>query len=253
MVDVLYRIGGRELLDALGRGVTPGRRSPHRGRAPPDARPTWLLRQSKSSAAWSSAPCRRSTKPRGGSCATSSTVRVPCCASRRYGLGQAAGQDVDVTKDGREIYRALRTTVAQLDASRRQVRRWNFTIPANAPTARRQFEEVQARYVSAFREAIVRWPALAACGAGLLKEVGHERASDVQKWAAGEDDATVLDDLIKEALRDAWNEYVDERPDFERRLLQAGDAALRTALTHPTFRRGGRRRQRPSRLGATRS
>jgi hypothetical protein len=235
MVDVLYRIGGRELLDAFEREL------------PRAAVPT----------SWPNA-ARRATDLAAGAVQKQRLVvlgalqAVDDAARRvlrneldgagavlrleRYGLGRAAGQDVGVTEDGRETYRSLRTTVAQLDARRRQVRRWNFTIPANAPTARRQFEEDLAQYVNAFREAVMRWPALAACGAALLKEVGDERASDVQRWAAGDNEATVLDDLIKKALGNAWTEYVEERPDFERRLLEAGDAALRTALMNPTFR-----------------
>ncbi|MFC6086000.1 hypothetical protein [Sphaerisporangium aureirubrum] len=150
----------------------------------------------------------------------------------RYGLAEVAGKlakpPVANSDEARDRYRGLRAAVAGLDAMRRGLRMWNFTVPDNAPHARAQYESQLGPYVAAFRAATEQWPALAVCGGELLTALGKRRGSSVRAWAQA-DDGTPLDDLIKDALAETWTDLLDKQPGFLRDQRTGSAKAIRTA------------------------
>ncbi|MFI9552805.1 hypothetical protein [Nonomuraea endophytica] len=149
----------------------------------------------------------------------------------RYGLVPDTGvvrPPVAGTEQDRATYQRLRKTLVELDGRRRRIRRHTFTIPVNAPRAREQFNADLEPYVTALRQAIVDWPALAVCGAGLLDDLGDERRSAVENWARAQD-GTRLDDLLKKALADAWSDLVDSQPSFLADQMSKAGSAVRNA------------------------
>jgi hypothetical protein len=147
-----------------------------------------------------------------------------------FGLIEDSNQHappVSKVKGAPETYRALRNTVVVLDEKYGNLRRWNFTIPENAPTARRQFEQTAYQpYVEAIRAAGQQWPALQAYARVILPKLHDRPRSTVERWAK-QQDGTPLDDIIKQTFNEAWLNLIDEQPDFFDDMLNTSQWSIR--------------------------
>lgn len=151
---------------------------------------------------------------------------------RKFGLVLAKDQTATVSTEAAALatYRQLRTTIADLDAKRRLVRDWSFTIPPNAPAARRQFErDVLAPYCDALKAAGKTWPAMEVLGSKVVNALASERRNDVQRWASEAGNDTRLDQVIRETLVEAYTDLLKEQPAYREAIIAAADAAMASA------------------------
>jgi hypothetical protein len=238
VVDVLYRCGGDELVEELRQALAASFRSA----APAES--SFAHSQAASEALRMFEAARRDLRSDAFDALAAVDVSVrrvfehdlsmaaAALHPRNFGLVIDDDRVTAVSTDPRavRVYRKLRTTIADLDAKQRLVRDWNFTIPPNAPTARRQFERnVLAPYCDALAAAGETWPALRVLGARAVKALADERRADVQRWAGQPGNDTRLDEIIRDTLTEAYSDLMAEQPGFRTTTLAAADAAMRTA------------------------
>lgn len=149
---------------------------------------------------------------------------------RRYGLVERSSLiEPPVASDGKSTYKNLRDAIAKLDPLRREVSRWTFTIPPNAPTAKKQFDQRHKAYTDAYAEALKQWPALAMIGTPVLRYLARSSAEDVKNWAKSDDIGWHFDSKLRHELGSAWKATVDNRPGFERDYAKEAAKAVRFA------------------------
>jgi len=148
---------------------------------------------------------------------------------QKFGFEVDQDGNTSVASEGPEYdnYRQLRTVFANLDLLRRNVRAWDFTIPPNATTARRQFEENALEpYLEGLKEAAQLYPALVTMAPKLLKKLEGESASDVADWEADPSNKTKLDDIIQGKLLKAFRELRESQPEYRADILARADTAM---------------------------
>jgi len=233
VVDVLYRSGGDELVGELQQALISSSRSGDFAHAELVSRAMRIFetcrrelrRDSYDALVAVDASARRAFEH-------DLTLAAVELHPRKFGLVVDEDGEVSVSQERRalEIYRRLRSTIADLDAKRRAVLDWSFTIPPNAHAARRQFErEALEPYCAALAAAGEAWPALRVLGSRVVKALADERREDVRRWAGQPGNDTKLDEVIRATLGDAFADLLDEQPDFRTATLAAADAAMASA------------------------
>jgi hypothetical protein len=228
VIDTAFRVGGWELLRELVEAIDVAK-------DPPGA--TGLVRHASELCAAPVAQLRQDAYA--GLIAVDAAARLALDEAlteargalhlSHFGLIEGSNQarpPVSKVAGAPETYHALRNTVIALDKKYRNLRRWNFTIPANAPTARRQFEDnAYLPYVEALRAAAQRWPALQTTAPTILRKLFDERRSDMTRWSAELDD-TPLDDVIKQTLNQTWLNLIHNQPDFFDDMTSTSDWSI---------------------------
>jgi hypothetical protein len=151
-------------------------------------------------------------------------------ALRRYGLVERTPHvEPPVASDGKSTYKNLRAAIAKLDPLYREVSKYTFTIPPNAPTAKKQFDQRHKAYTDAYTEALGQWPALAVIGTPMMRYLARWTAEDVKHWAESDDIGWHFDSKLRGELASAWKAAVDNRPGFERDCAKWAKEAVRVA------------------------
>jgi hypothetical protein len=151
---------------------------------------------------------------------------------QKFGFHVDQDGNTSVASEGPDLdrYRQLRSVVAELDALRRNVKQWNFTIPPNAPTARRQFEEYALEpYTQGLKASAELYPALVTNAPKLLKKLEGETASDIAQWEADPSNKTRLDEVIQEQLLEAFKDLRENQPKYRQDILSGADRAMAAA------------------------
>jgi hypothetical protein len=134
-----------------------------------------------------------------------------------------------------DLYRQLRSVVAELDVLRRNVRQWAFSIPPNAPTARRQFTEYALEpYTTAMATASDWYPALLVMAPPILRRLAKESPADIEAWEQDAGNATRLDEIIQDELVSAFTNLREEQPGYRDKVLRAADRAVAAARANVT-------------------
>jgi hypothetical protein len=135
-----------------------------------------------------------------------------------------------------DLYRQLRTVVAELDALRRNVRQWaNISLPRNAREARRQFKEYALEpYTRGMATAGEMYPALLVLAPPMLEKLANESAVDIAYWESDEGNTTRLDEIIQTISIEAFTNLRKEQPGFRDKTLRAADDAMKFARLNVT-------------------
>jgi hypothetical protein len=135
-----------------------------------------------------------------------------------------------------DLYRQLRSVVAELDALRRNVRQWaNIPLPRNARDARRQFKELALEpYTKGMAAASEIFPALLVLAPPMLKKLEKESVADIESWEADSDNTTRLDEIIQSTALEAFINLRKEQPGFRDKTLRAADEAVKVARMNVT-------------------
>ncbi len=151
---------------------------------------------------------------------------------QRFGIQVDQDGLASVAPDGpdHDRYRQLRSVVVGLDRLRRKVKRWSFTIPPNAPTARRQFEDtILGPYLAGLKAAAESYPALVTMAPRLLVTLEGERSADIAQWEADPGHATKLDEIIQTQVLETAKDLLDAQPEYRAKTLAGADRALASA------------------------
>lgn len=232
VLDVLHRIGGEDLVAELRAAL---------GWAARDARNFAEAKLANEASEWVGMELAWLRQEAGASLAMvdlaarqvfEHDLSLAELALRPDSFGIVVGADGKVTaatsEPGRAIYRAFRLKIAELDRLYRKVKAWKFTIPPNAPTARRQFEQTALEpYLSALKKSAETWPVLVVMGPRIVKELESQRPDDIQAWASGTATTTPLDEVIQEQLVAAYRKLRDEQSGYRAKILAAADEAMR--------------------------
>lgn len=166
-------------------------------------------------------------------------LTVAAVESRPEKFGFDVDQDgnTSIAPDGpdHDNYRRLRSVVAELDVLRRNVKQWNFAIPSNASTARRQFEEYAlGPYTEGLKAAAELYPALAPNAPKLLKKLEGESSADIERWEADPGNETRLDEVIRTTLLQAFKDLRESQPKYRDKIVSGADRALAAARSAVT-------------------